>query len=174
MKKHLLLAVAIVAIFLTSFRYSTTWTKYASREGHFSIDFPGKPTESAQDDTSYIQKPFRIHYATYFPDDSEGYMADWIDIHKTYPKEKNIKQILEIFRDGAMRSVIATTVTTTATILGKEPYIEFTFTSKDFAGKGRIYVINKFQYSIITLCAIDAGISPDADRFIRSFRHVEK
>jgi hypothetical protein len=173
MKNHLLLAV-IPALLLISFRYAADeWTKYISREGHFSIDFPGKPIESAENDTTDAKKSSRVHYITYFPNDSEGYMADWTDMHKTYPKEMTITQILEYSRDGAMRSVIATNVTTTATNLGKEPYIEFTFSNKDFSGKGRIYVINKFQYAIITLFSHNAGISSAADKFIKSFKHLQ-
>lgn len=173
MKKLLLLPAAIIAVFLVSFRYAGNWTKYTSIEGHFSINFPGQPTESAEDDTSDTKKQFTIHFATYFPNDSEGYMTDWIDMRKIYPEKKTIKQILEDSRDGAVQSINATFVTTTATYLGKDPYIEFSFTSKEFAGKGRIYVINKFQYSIITLFSLNVGISPDADKFIKSFKHLQ-
>ena len=172
MKKLLLLPAAITIVFLLSFIDAGNWTKYTSNEGHFSIDFPGPPTESAQEDTT-TTKPVTIHYITYFPTDTEGYMTDWIDMTKIYPKEKTIKQILEGSRDGAMKSIKATYVTTSTTYLGKDPYIEFSFTSKEFAGKGRVYVINKFQYSVITLFSLNSGISPDANKFIRSFKHLQ-
>ena len=173
MKKLLLLPAAIVVMLLVSFKYAGNWTKYTSGEGHYSISFPGQPVESTEDDTTDAMKPFKIHFATYFPNDSEGYMTDWIDMSRIYPEKKAMKQILEDSRDGAVQSVNATFVTTTATYLGKEPYIEFSFTSKEFAGKGRIYVINKFQYSIITLFSINVGISTDADKFIKSFKHMQ-
>ena len=160
-------------MFLLSFRYAGDWTKYKSVAGHFSIDFPGQPTETAEDDTSDNKIPFVIHFVTYFPNDSEGFMTDWIDLEKIYPEKKTIKQLLEASRDGAIQSVSATYVNTTAIYLGKEPYIEFAFTNKEVAGKGRIYIINRFQYSIITLFSLETGISPDADRFIRSFKHLQ-
>ena len=160
----------VVALSLLSFRYPGTWVKYTSAKGHFSIEFPGSPTENTVVDTTDNNK---IHYATYFPNDSEGYLTDWIDMTKTYPAKKGIKQILEDGRDGAMRSLIATNIITTATNLDKEPYIEFAFTNKEFAGRGRIYLIDKIQYSIITLFSLEAGISPDANKFIKSFRHLQ-
>jgi len=172
MKKPVILPVIIVAVLLCSFRYTGSWTKYTSTEGHYSIEFPGKPTESAEEDTSNMSAPLTIHYAIYFPKDTEGYMADWINLANMYPAKKPIKQILQDSRDGALRTIKPTYVNTSAIYLGKNPYIEFSFTSKELAGKGRIYVINKFQYSVITIFSLSAGISPDADRFIQSFKHI--
>ena len=167
------LFLALIAFILFGFTSPATWTKYVSKQGHFTIEFPGHPTENNVIDTADKKKPVTIHYVTYFPTDTEGYMADWIDISKKYPKEKTLKQILEESRDGALQSIKATFSATTATYLGKDPYIEFSFTSNEFAGKGRIYVINMFQYSIITLFPITSGISADADKFIKSFKHLQ-
>jgi hypothetical protein len=172
MKISLLLPVLLTTIVFSSFRNAEKWVNYVSTTGHFSIEFPGTPTESTEEDTSDTRQTFVIHFATFFPNDTEGYMTDWIDMSKLYPEKKTIKQILEDSRDGALRSINATFVKTTAIMLGKEPFIEFSFTNKEFAGKGRIYVMNKFQYSIITLFSLNAGISADGDRFIHSFKHT--
>ena len=51
-------------------------------------------------------------------------------------------------------------------------YIEFTFETDDFTGKDRIYLINKFQYSIITIFSKKSGIKPTADKFITSFKSL--
>ena len=173
MRKLLVLPAALLLVSLASFRITENRFKYSSSEGHFLIEFPGRPTETIQDDTSDIHKPLRIHFATYFPSDTEGYMADWIDLSRAYPKGKTMKQLLEGSRDGALRSVKATEVTTTEINLGTIPYIEFTFKNTEVTGKGRIYIINKFQYSILTLFSVNAGINAKADKFIHSFRHAQ-
>ena len=65
---------------------------------------------------------------------------------------------------------MATKVNTLETNLGTNPYIEFTFATDDFVGKDRIYLINKFQYSIITIFSTKTGLKSDADKFIKSFK----
>jgi hypothetical protein len=172
LQKILLLCMLPCALLLAGFRYLPEWSKYTSAAGHYTVSFPGKPSETTQMDTSDPHKPVAIHYTTYFPSDSEGYMADWIDMHQDYPAGRSIKYILEHSRDGALKSVGATKATTTATNLGKDPYIEFTFTNKEYTGKGRIYIINKFQYAIISLYSPNGGAAANADTFIRSFRHL--
>ena len=172
MNKSVLLLLVSFTMVLVSFAPAETWTKYISKEGHYSIEFPGQPAETKKEDTTGGGKAIVLHYATWFPNDSEGYMADWADLRRNYPENKTIKQILEQSRDGAMRSLGAANVITTAIIETRDPYIAFAFTSTDFTGRGRIYIINKFQYSIITLFSRNAGISKDADRFIRSFKYL--
>ncbi len=104
--------------------------------------------------------------------DSEVYMSSFIDAHSFFPDDKSLKQILEdSARDGAANSLNATNVITTATNLGENPYIEFLFTSADFKGKDRIYVINKFQYSVLMIVSLNKDLT-NADKFITSFKHL--
>ncbi len=170
MKKFLFMPLLAVIAVLFSFTPANQWELYTSAEGHFSITFPGKPEESVQDDRTEDNVIFKIHLATVAPSDDEVYMTGWIDMRSFYPKDKAIKQMLEDSRDGATASMRATKVTTLATDLGDKPYIEFTFETEEFTGKDRIYVINKFQYSIITIFSLKKGILPSADKFISSFK----
>ena len=170
MKKFVVVLALIVIAGLCSFVPAGNWTKYTSADGHFSIDFPGKPEESSQDDKSDDGTPFKIHFATYSPNDNEVYMAGWIDMTNFYPKDKDMKKMLEDSRDGAAGSMKAKNVITLATNLGKEPYIEFVFSTDEFTGKDRIYLVNKFQYSVITIFALKTGVLPEADKFISSFK----
>ena len=174
MKRFLIIPSIIILAGLFSFRPVGNWVKYASTEGHFSIEFPGKPEESTQDDKNEDGTPFKIHFATFTPTDDEVYMAGWIDMTTFYPKNGELKQLLENSRDGATGSMKATKVTTLATNLGENPYIEFTFSTDEFIGKDRIYLINKFQYSIITIFSLKTGIPPNADKFIASFKPAGK
>ncbi len=173
MKKIWFIPVITVALLLSNLSYGqTSWTKYSSSLGSFSINFPGAYEESTQMDTSDAGKPFKIHFASYTPNDDVVYMAGWIDMYNIYPADKSLKQILEDSRDGAMESLKATNIKTLNTSLVGEPYIEFTFGSEDMVGKERIYLINKFQYSIITLFAKTKVLPADADKFITSFKHL--
>ena len=173
MKNYLILAALLLSGSLFSFKVPDAWQKYSSAEGHFVIEFPGKPEESTQDDKSDDGTPFKIHFASFSPNDDEVYMAGWIDMTTFYPKGKEIKQMLEDSRDGAAGSMKATSVVTLATNLGENPYIEFAFVADKLTGKDRIYLINKFQYSIITIFAEKTGITPAADKFINSFKHTK-
>ncbi len=172
MKKILFIASVAVALVFTGFT-NADWYKFSSSDGHFSINFPSKPEESSEKQTTKDGTPFEIHYVSYSPSDSEVYMVGYIDMNTFYPAEKSMKEILENSRDGATGSMETTNVNTITTNLDGEPYIEFTFTSAKFTGKDRIYIINKYQYSLITIFSLGQGISPDADKFIRSFRHSD-
>ena len=69
--------------------------------------------------------------------------------------------MLEDSRDGAVGSMKADTLATTAIqTTGSTPYIEFTFRSAEFKGKDRIYIINKHQYSLVTIFSLKVGIPP--------------
>ena len=169
MKKFLLMPALAITTVCSSFTPASEWEKYTSSEGHFSIAFPGKPEESTQDDETDENTFYKIHLASYAPSENEAYITGWADMTTIFPKNKTVKQFLEDCRDNATRSMRALQVTTTATELGDKPYIEFTFASDEATGKDRIYVINKFQYSIITIFALKTGILPSADKFISSF-----
>ncbi len=171
MKRLVLIPAALLLLVaISSFRFADSWMKYSSSEGHYSISFPGKPEESTQDDKTDDGTPFKIHFASFSPTDDEVYMAGWIDMTNFYPKDKDLKTVLEDSRDGAAGSMKAK-VTSTTTNLNNNPYIEFTFETESFVGKDRIYVINKFQYSIITIFSTKTGISAKADKFIGSFTY---
>ena len=174
MKKHFLLNLAVIIglLFIVGFQTDKEWLTYSSTEGHFSIKFPGSPEESTDDQKTEAGNQFKIHYATFSPSDDEVYMAGWIDMTSFYPEEKSIEQMLEDSRDGATGSMKATNVKTLAIVESGNPYIEFTFETDDFTGKDRIYLINKFQYSIITIFSKKSGIKPTADKFITSFKSL--
>ena len=160
--------LAIIMVF-SRFIPANESEKYTSTEGHFSITFPGKPEESTQDEETEENTFYKIHLTTYGPSESEAYMMAWADLTNFFPKNKTVKQFLEDCRDNATRNMRALQVTTTATELGDKPYIEFTFASDEATGKDRIYLINKFQYTIITIFSLKTGIPPAADKFIGSF-----
>ena len=171
MKKFLFMPLVAVVALLCSFTPASQWELYTSADGHFSISFPEKPEESAEDNTTEENVIFKIHMATSAPADDEVYIAGWIDMTPFYPKNKTVKQILEDGRDAAAASMRATSVKTLATELsGDKPYIEFVFVTDEVTCKDRIYIINKFQYSLITIFGLKKGIQPSADKFLTSFK----
>ncbi len=173
MKKYLVIPALVIIAGLFSFVPADKWITYTSKEGRFSIEFPGKPTESTQDDKTADGKDLKLHFANFAPSDDIIYMASWINMTSFYPANKDIKKILEDSRDGAIGNMKARDVVTTATRLGVTPYIEFSFATDDFVGKDRIYMINKHQYSIITLFKGKTTIPADADKFIGSFKPLK-
>jgi hypothetical protein len=89
-----------------------------------------------------------------------------------YPKGKDITQILNENMDDATKSMNAKNVTILNTNTTGSPYIEFAFSSDNSIGKERIYIINKFKYSILTLGSKNTGVTPSMDKFILSFQHL--
>ncbi|NVO20957.1 MAG: hypothetical protein HXX13_14750 [Bacteroidetes bacterium] len=175
MKKSLLTIIIIFVCILSfsAFKPVGDWKLFTSKEGGFSIEFPGQPEISVQQDTSEAGVPFLINFASFEASDNEVYMAGWIDMKNIYPEGKTLQQILEDSRDGATTSMNATEVKTLATVTTGDPYIEFTFVSSNFVGKDRIYIINKVQYSIISIFTSETGIKPSADKFIGSFKNIQ-
>ena len=169
---HIVIALVCLCVF-SGFRSEQDWMKYKSAEGKYSINFPGKPEESQENSKTNDSIPFLIHYATYSASDNEIYMVGWINMSNFYPNEKSMKQILEDSRDGAVNAMQATNVVTTATKNTGNAYIEFTFEIKELKGKDRIYVINKFQYSVISIYSSSMGNNPKVDKFISSFKYVD-
>ena len=171
MKRILQLISIIMLMPLINFAQSDEWITYKCKEGHYIINYPGIPKETAQYDSSGGTL-LKINLVEYEIDENTVLMSSWIDMSHSIVPEKSIKQLLEDNRDGAAGALQATNVTTLATNLTGDPYIEFTFSTKEFAGKDRIYFINKFQYSIITIFAGEKDLSSVADKFIGSFKHL--
>lgn len=172
MKKYILFPCLALVLILTAFAPGSPDKIYTSSEGNFSATFPCDAKESSQVDTAANGKPITIHFVQCNPDDNHVYMVGWSDLSSNYAEETPIKKILENSRDGATNSMKAVNVKTVATVLGKTPYIEFTFESSEFMGKDRIYVVNKFQYSIITIFAKSKKAPPEVDKFISSFHFL--
>jgi hypothetical protein len=172
MSRYLNISLLVIATGLMSFIPANAWVKYTSAAGHFSVSFPDKPQESEQDDKNPDGTSAKIHIATYARSNEEVYIVTWFNLGSFFPKDKTMKQMLEESRDGAMNSMKAKKVTTTTTFLGKNPYIEYTFSGEDFIGKERIYLVNKTQYSVIAIYAVKAGLGTDADKFLSSFTYM--
>lgn len=173
MKRFLFIPLLAVITLFSGFRPKGEWVKYTSAEGHFTIEFPGAPEESSQDDRTEEGVFVKTNIASYAASETEAYMAGWTDMRTSYPKNGDIKQMLENCRDGIAASMSAIKVTTIETNLGPNPYIEFTFYTEQVACKDRIYIINKYQYSLVTIFGIKTGIQPSADKFITSFKPVQ-
>jgi len=171
MKKLLLLPAIMLIVFLVSFMPPDGWSTFTSGLGHYAISFPGNPSEHSENDTTENNVPFAIHTISYSRADTEIYILGWIDMTRFYPNDKNVLQVLDDARKGAVSSLQGTDVNIIKTNLESNPFIEFTFRSHGYTGKERIFIINKFQYSIITL-GPSTGITPDMDRFISSFQHL--
>ncbi len=172
MKRVIFLVVACTTFFLLSFTCLNIYD-YITTQGHCSISFPGIPEESTDTSRSENGTPFKIHLVTYAPTDNDVFMLGWIDMNSFYPENKTLRTMLEDSRDGATKSLGATEVNTTQINLINEPFIEFTFKGPNIIGKDRIYLINKFQYSLITLFVNATTIPASSEKFIQSFKHLK-
>ncbi len=172
MKRFLLLPIIILTAALVSFSYADNWTIYTSDMGHYAISFPGNPLERSEFDTTEDNVPFAVHFLSYSQADTQVYILGWINVAKFYPVGKNITEILQDYKNEAAQSMNAYEVVVLNTNTGRYPYIEFTFKTNNFIGKDRIYVVNKYKYSVIALGPPATGITPDMDKFVTSFLYL--
>lgn len=173
MKSINYLVCVLFLLILFSFKYLDIWVDYKSSEGHYSISFPGKPVESLDSNKTHEGKPYAIHYASYSPVHDETYIIGWFDMSSFYPEDKTMSKILEHYQDKACE-LLKTTIKTTLKInLEGDPFIEFSFSNDNWKGKSRIYVINKYVYTILTLFSTKKEIHDFSDRFIQSFKHID-
>ena len=170
MRKLLLVAVLAFILPVCSIAQDDIWPIHTSVAGHYSIAFPGEPKESVEHDSSG-GKITNINMATYEINDSDVLMLSWVDFAGMDLIGKSLKELLVTSRDGALSSLNAANIVTTATVLTGNPYIEFTFRSGEFSGKARVYIINKVQYSILAIFSSDKGLRLFGDRYIKSFQH---
>jgi hypothetical protein len=172
MKKRILLAIAplVSTLFFSAPIAAQDWQAYTSAAGHFSINFPGAATETEQTDTTSEGTPVTIHFVTYSASEIETYTVGWVDMTDGYPEDMPVEQMLENSRDGTAQGLNAT-ILTTVTDTTATPFVEFTFAASDYVGKDRLYLIDKFQYSVMAAFPVGSGITPDADTFIASFTH---
>ena len=164
-KRVWLLCVVSISLLLVSFKTTDEWLIITSTMGHYAISFPGYPTEKTRGNND-------VHILSYSPTDSEVLILAWTDMHKYYPANKKISELLEDAMDGAITSMDATDVKTTNLVLNANPYIEFTFNTPHITGKERIYIINKFQYSVMALGAPASGITQGMEHFLTTFIYL--
>jgi len=164
-KRIWLLCAVIILLPLSGFRHPAEWTIFTSTMGHYAISFPGFPTEKADIEHD-------IHILSYAPSDTEVYILAWTDMRKYYPANKTITELLEEGRDGAIESMKATNLQTLNVVTGESPYIEFTFRTPHIAGKERIYIVNKFQYSVMALADPNTGLTPGLEKFLTTFIYL--
>ena len=172
MKKIFLLPFAVMALHFTAFSQAATWQPYTNLVDHYTVSFPGKPEVTAQYDSS-TAVIMKITLVTLAVGDDAVFMSSSVNMAGTHATEKPIKDFLEDSRNGSLQSMNVSESKTLATVTtGSQPYIEFTFSTESFTGKDRIYFIDNVQYSLISIFGLKNGLSPDADKFIKSFKHL--
>jgi hypothetical protein len=165
MNRFLLLGTTLCLLLLTSFRTTDDWITFASETGHYAITLPGKPTNEY-----VIEK--EIHMLAYAPPESGVYLLTWRDMNEYYPGNHTIKKMLKEGMNEAAVSIGATGLTETHTEINEVSYIEFAFKTPDYMGKGRIYIVHAYQYSLIVTGPLKNGFTPNMDRFLKSFQYL--
>jgi hypothetical protein len=165
------LVILTCCLYLSGRATAQEGQRYSSSPGRFSITFPGPVEESVDTTRTDAGTIMDVHLITYAPSDEVVYMTSWVDMTDLLGEDAAMKGLLERSRDGSTTAMEATSVNTTALdTSGTRPFIEFTFAATDLVGKERIYMVDKFQYALITLFPTSTGIPPEADTFFASFK----
>jgi hypothetical protein len=78
----------------------TTWEDYASKEGKFSVRFPGKPKETKQTTKSQIGE-VEVYTTAYVTNDGVVYMVSYSDLPASATKPENLSTLFDGVREGA-------------------------------------------------------------------------
>lgn len=145
--------------------------RYTSTSGHFSITFPGPFEESSDTTVLGDGRVLTVNMASYAPSDEVVYMTSWVDMRDILSDDASVTNLLVNSRDGSTNSMGATRVNTVAMdATSDRPFIEFTFATEDLVGKERIYMVDNYQYALMTIFSKAMGVPSSADDFIRSFK----
>jgi hypothetical protein len=142
------------------------WQTFISDEGGFSIDMPGKPTNSTQPSSAGTTT-----YLFSLTKGSDSYLASYTDVPVNLA-ELDPEQLLDNGRDGALNSTGGELVEESKITLGKYPGRDFTYKITALNGniRQRAYVVDQRLYQIVTTGPGNAVNSADAEKFFDSFK----
>ncbi len=140
------------------------WAKYASPDGKYSADFPGKMTEEATKSFAKGKDAGTGSVGRAYDASGAEYAVRWA-VNANYPDEA------ALLTASADRGLARNTVGKKSLTLGSHPGVDFTASSatggQSRAVRGRIFAVNDRWYQL-TVTA-DAGASIPADRVARFF-----
>ena len=149
---------------------------FTSKEGKFSVAFPGKPKEATKDADSAAGKLSFTRFT--YEDGDTGLLVIYCDYPPKLRKEKGAEKILDDARDGCVEKAKGKLTDEKKRTIGKdkEPGRELLIQLPD-EGKpyfrSRMYLVGDRLYQVIVVGPEKYATGKDADAFLDSFKLAE-
>ena len=146
------------------------WQEFTSREGRFSVLFPGKPLHQEANEPSPLGEiAGHLYGVTTSP--NGGFFVGYHD----FPMLPNVRidrrRALTGARDGAIRNVQGTLETEKRLTLNGHPGREFAASAPmGVRVRARLYFVGNRMYSVIATGSREELNSPDVGKFLESFK----
>jgi len=172
MRTRLMLLVLLMVVVLIGCQQDA-WKEFSSREGAFSILFPGTPIETIQQANTVADGIINVHIFS-FEQKGSSYFVLYSDYPESVFKRKDANKILDDMRD----SFVSKGKLISEDIVSLDEYPGRDLRIKTLDGKYNmndcIYLVKNRAYQIMTMTEKDAGFSEeDLIKFLESFKILE-
>jgi hypothetical protein len=148
---------------------------FASKEGKFSVAFPGKPEESTKEADSAAGKLTFTNYT--YSDGDSALLVMYCDYPADVRKQKGAEKVLDDARDGGVKSAKGKLTDEKKRTIGKDknPGRELLIQLPDgkLYFRSRIYLVGDRLYQVIVVGPEKYATGKDADAFLDSFKLAE-
>jgi hypothetical protein len=146
---------------------------FTSKDGHFTINFPGEPTHSEQSVATEVGDILMETYM-YQKSETEIFMVAYSDYPSIYVSESNAEELLAGGKTGAMESLgIVATETDEDVELNGHPGNYFTANNGQYYVCYEMYLVNNRLYQIAILRDGSSPTQEDVDGFTKTFNLTE-
>jgi hypothetical protein len=166
-----LAAVVIVAV--SALADEPKWKEFVSKPGRFKVLMPDTPEQdSGETESDYGKGTLHMHTAQAGKALFGAHYTDFPAAIRKLP----LKQVYDSSRDGAVANLKGKLLSEKDVKLGKYPGREIRIEVKGGARlfRARVFLVDRRLYQVVVFGTKETATSKDADRFLSSFRLVEK
>ena len=145
---------------------SSTWARFSSEQGRFSVLMPGTPEES-NDTVQSDHGPYTTHM---FILRSQGnvFVVGWVDYDPSF--KFNLQTELEANRDNFVKGIKGTLVESRSVKIDGYQALEFTAETPTRVFRSRVYMVGRRPYQIIVGSQKGTDDSENVNKFLDSFK----
>jgi hypothetical protein len=158
----------LFAVIATGLHAQDAWKEYSSKEYSMAYSMPADPTPRTKTLDSDIGK-LTIH--SYLLDQGNCALVVAVIVYPDEVLQAVPAKVLAAGRDSMVSHFTNGKVVSEKEItIDGNPGIAFDFTSDQFHGTSRAYLVGKRLYQLQSLAAAGTPLLPGTDRFMNSFR----
>ncbi len=166
-----LVLVALASVLLADDR--TEWMEFVSKEGRFKVLMPGTPKQDKIDTESDFGKG--VLHMNVAQTGKTMFGANYCDFPAEI-KKAPLKKVFDSSRDGAVANMEGKLASEKDIKFGQYPGREIQI--EVAGGKGlfraRVYLVEQRLYQVVIFGTPDEAGSKEADKFLDSFKLIEK
>jgi hypothetical protein len=141
---------------------ASTWTRFTSPEGRFSVMMPAEP---AREEQSKLVRGRLVMMRFFTAGVGQGV---FIVAYADY-RMGNVKQELDANRDSFLKGMQATLISESDIKLRENPGREIRATRDKVSIRSRIYLVGRRYYQAVAITPATLPANLEADRFLNSF-----